>query len=109
MKKTSKMRWIWFWFLSQLFSGVVFCFVGDFLKEPHVYEDLLDFKSLKGFMESQLEDYNLTPGVVPMNLVLFRDAIEHGKFKVPIHIKIHKSQITLAQISNKYPLACVCL
>ncbi|KAK2860339.1 hypothetical protein Q7C36_004505 [Tachysurus vachellii] len=50
---------------------------GDFLKEPHVYEDLLDFKFLKGFMESQLEDYNLTPGVVPMNLVLFRDAIEH--------------------------------
>uniref|UniRef100_A0A8B9RG35 Dynein, axonemal, heavy chain 2 n=1 Tax=Astyanax mexicanus TaxID=7994 RepID=A0A8B9RG35_ASTMX len=33
--------------------------------------------SLKGFMESQLEDYNLTPGVVPMSLVLFRDAIEH--------------------------------
>ncbi|XP_049338447.1 dynein axonemal heavy chain 2 [Astyanax mexicanus] len=50
---------------------------GDFLKEPHVYEDLLDFKALKGFMESQLEDYNLTPGVVPMSLVLFRDAIEH--------------------------------
>ncbi|XP_072544049.1 dynein axonemal heavy chain 2 [Salminus brasiliensis] len=50
---------------------------GDFLKEPHVYEDLLDFKALKAFMESQLEDYNLTPGVVPMSLVLFRDAIEH--------------------------------
>ncbi|XP_062849650.1 dynein axonemal heavy chain 2 [Trichomycterus rosablanca] len=50
---------------------------GDFLKEPHVYEDLLDFKALKSFMESQLEDYNLTPGVVPMSLVLFRDAIEH--------------------------------
>ncbi|XP_058251926.1 dynein axonemal heavy chain 2 isoform X2 [Hemibagrus wyckioides] len=50
---------------------------GDFLREPHVYEDLLDFKSLKRFIESQLEDYNLTPGVVPMNLVPFRDAIEH--------------------------------
>ncbi|KAG9346625.1 hypothetical protein JZ751_006936 [Albula glossodonta] len=50
---------------------------GDFLKEPRVYEDLTDFKTLKNFMESQLEDYNLTPGVVPMNLVLFRDAIEH--------------------------------
>ncbi|KAI5104428.1 dynein heavy chain 2, axonemal isoform X1 [Silurus meridionalis] len=50
---------------------------GDFLKEPRVYEDLLDFKALKRFIESQLEDYNLTPGVVPMNLVLFRDAIEH--------------------------------
>ncbi|XP_029311197.1 LOW QUALITY PROTEIN: dynein heavy chain 2, axonemal [Cottoperca gobio] len=50
---------------------------GDFLGESHVYEDLLDMKGLKTFMETQLEDYNLTPGVVPMSLVLFRDAIEH--------------------------------
>uniref|UniRef100_A0A9J7YNX9 Dynein axonemal heavy chain 2 n=1 Tax=Cyprinus carpio carpio TaxID=630221 RepID=A0A9J7YNX9_CYPCA len=50
---------------------------GDFLREPHVYEDLLDFKALKVHMENELEDYNLTPGVVPMSLVLFRDAIEH--------------------------------
>uniref|UniRef100_A0A8C4S375 Dynein axonemal heavy chain 2 n=1 Tax=Erpetoichthys calabaricus TaxID=27687 RepID=A0A8C4S375_ERPCA len=38
---------------------------GDFIREP------------KLFMERQLEDYNLTPGVVTMNMVLFRDAIEH--------------------------------
>lgn len=44
-----------------------------------MYEDQLDFKALKIHMENQLEDYNLTPGVVPMSLVLFRDAIEHGK------------------------------
>ncbi|XP_039605580.1 dynein heavy chain 2, axonemal [Polypterus senegalus] len=50
---------------------------GDFIREPKVYEDLTDFKALKLFMERQLEDYNLTPGVVPMNMVLFRDAIEH--------------------------------
>uniref|UniRef100_A0A8P4KIS1 Dynein axonemal heavy chain 2 n=1 Tax=Dicentrarchus labrax TaxID=13489 RepID=A0A8P4KIS1_DICLA len=50
---------------------------GDFLSEPRVYEDLQDMKGLKKFMETQLEDYNLTPGVVPMSLVLFRDAIEH--------------------------------
>uniref|UniRef100_A0A8C4Z8H0 Dynein, axonemal, heavy chain 2 n=1 Tax=Gadus morhua TaxID=8049 RepID=A0A8C4Z8H0_GADMO len=50
---------------------------GDFLKEPRVYEDLQDSKRLRVFMESQLEDYNLTPGTVPMDLVLFRDAIEH--------------------------------
>lgn len=48
-----------------------------------MYEDLLDFKALKSYMEIQLEDYNLTPGVVPMNLVLFRDAIEHGKNAAP--------------------------
>ncbi|XP_061921125.1 dynein axonemal heavy chain 2 [Entelurus aequoreus] len=50
---------------------------GDFLTESGVYEDLLDMKILKKFMETQLDEYNLTPGVVPMNLVLFRDAIEH--------------------------------
>ncbi|XP_071333968.1 dynein axonemal heavy chain 2 [Trachinotus anak] len=50
---------------------------GDFLSDSHVYEDLVDMKGLKKFMETQLEDYNLTPGVVPMSLVLFRDAIEH--------------------------------
>ncbi|XP_042256267.1 dynein axonemal heavy chain 2 [Thunnus maccoyii] len=50
---------------------------GDFLSESSVYEDLLDMKSLKKFMETHLEDYNLTPGIVPMSLVLFRDAIEH--------------------------------
>lgn len=36
-------------------------------------------KVLKTFMESQLEDYNMTPGMVPMNPVLFQDAIEHSK------------------------------
>nr|XP_057923809.1 dynein axonemal heavy chain 2 isoform X2 [Doryrhamphus excisus] len=50
---------------------------GDFLSESAVYEDLLDMKNLKKFMETQLEEYNLTPGIVPMHLVLFRDAIEH--------------------------------
>ncbi|CAI5672498.1 unnamed protein product [Oreochromis niloticus] len=50
---------------------------GDFMSESSVYEDLQDLKSLKKFMETQQEDYNLTPGVVPTNLVLFRDAIEH--------------------------------
>ncbi|XP_045920170.1 dynein axonemal heavy chain 2 isoform X2 [Micropterus dolomieu] len=50
---------------------------GDFLSESCVYEDILDLTLLKKFMETQLEDYNLTPGIVPMSLVLFRDAIEH--------------------------------
>lgn len=56
----------------------LFCGSGDFMSESSVYEDLQDLKSLKKFMETQQEDYNLTPGVVPTNLVLFRDAIEHS-------------------------------
>ena len=48
------------------------------MKDGAVYEDLNDFKVLKRYMEDQLEDYNMEPGVIAMNLVLFRDAIEHG-------------------------------
>ena len=44
-----------------------------------VYEDILDVNSLKKLMGEKLEDYNETPGVVHMDLVLFRDAIEHSK------------------------------
>jgi dynein heavy chain len=51
---------------------------GDFMKDGEVYEDLSDFGALKKYMADQLEDYNMEPGVIPMNLVLFRDAIEHG-------------------------------
>ena len=50
------------------------------MKDNGVYEDLTDFKGLKTFMENQLEDYNMEPGVIAMDLVLFKDAIEHGAF-----------------------------
>ena len=49
------------------------------MKDGAVYEDMVDFKALKKYMEDQLEDYNMEPGVIAMDLVLFRDAIEHGK------------------------------
>nr|XP_060635826.1 dynein axonemal heavy chain 2 [Anolis sagrei ordinatus] len=48
---------------------------GDFMR--NVYEDLSDMNILKAEMERALEEYNRTPGMVPMRLVLFRDAIEH--------------------------------
>ncbi|XP_063098621.1 dynein axonemal heavy chain 2 isoform X6 [Cavia porcellus] len=50
---------------------------GDFLKEPKVYEDLTDLTVLKTAIENALNEYNLSPSVVPMKLVLFREAIEH--------------------------------
>lgn len=50
------------------------------MSEYSVYKDLRDRSSLKKFMQTQLEDYNETPGLVPMNLVLFQDAIEHGLY-----------------------------
>ena len=60
------------------------------MSDSQVYEDLTDMKGLKKFMETQLEDYSLTPGVVPMSLVLFRDAIEHSASENTIrHIHTH--------------------
>ncbi|KAB1265173.1 Dynein heavy chain 2; axonemal, partial [Camelus dromedarius] len=50
---------------------------GDFLREPKVYEDLTDLSVLKTAMENALNEYNLSPAVVPMQLVLFREAVEH--------------------------------
>lgn len=55
------------------------CGLGDFLKEPKVYEDLVDLTVLKTAMETALNEYNLSPSVVPMQLVLFREAIEHSE------------------------------
>ncbi|KAF0304890.1 Dynein heavy chain 2, axonemal [Amphibalanus amphitrite] len=49
----------------------------DFLNTNEIYEDILDFATLKQYMENQLKEYNATPGVVSMELVLFRDAICH--------------------------------
>lgn len=52
---------------------------GDFMREPKVYEDLTDLTVLKTAMETALKEYNLSPAVVPMHLVLFREAIEHSE------------------------------
>lgn len=35
--------------------------------------------ALKMAMENALNDYNLLPAVVPMQLVLFREAVEHSE------------------------------
>ena len=51
---------------------------ADFMNADSIYEDLLDFPKLKNQMEKTLIDYNEYPGQVPMDIVLFRDAIEHG-------------------------------
>ena len=35
-------------------------------------------------MKSYLDEYNDTPGVVSMDLVLFRDAVEHREYILPL-------------------------
>jgi dynein heavy chain len=49
----------------------------DFINQDEIYEDLVDFDKLKAHMEKFLKEYNEISGTVPMDLVLFRDAILH--------------------------------
>lgn len=51
------------------------CF-ADFMNPFHFYEEL-DLNSLRKYVEGQMEEYNASPGVVRMDLVLFKDAIQH--------------------------------
>ncbi|XP_045516056.1 dynein axonemal heavy chain 2 [Pieris brassicae] len=50
---------------------------GHFLNPFEVYDDLNDANALRRFIANQMEEYNSCPGVVKMDLVLFKDAIEH--------------------------------
>lgn len=48
------------------------------MSPSQIYEDIQSSDKLKKTMKDFLDEYNNTPGVVAMDLVLFRDAIEHG-------------------------------
>lgn len=41
------------------------------------YEELEDAGTVRRRLEALLEEYNQKPGVVPLKMVLFRDAVEH--------------------------------
>ncbi|KAL6445588.1 hypothetical protein ACFW04_000847 [Cataglyphis niger] len=49
---------------------------GNFMNSWDIYEDLPDIGAVKRYMENQMDDYNAS-GVVRLDLILFRDAIEH--------------------------------
>jgi len=51
---------------------------GDYVNTEEVYEDITNATALKKKMMDLLNEYNNSPGVVRMDLVLFRDAIDHG-------------------------------
>jgi len=55
-------------------QGLIFC---HFLNKHSQYEEVTDEKYLREFIDDSIKDYNLSFGVIPMNLVLFRDAIDH--------------------------------
>lgn len=59
--------------------GPMFCAL---LQEPGesgevVYEEVLDYKRVRLLVEEKLEDYNMEPKLLSMDLSMFRDAIMH--------------------------------
>lgn len=50
---------------------------GDLLNPFQIYEDLQDFSAIRNYITLQMEEYNVSPGVVRLDIVLFKDAIEH--------------------------------
>ncbi|KAI8853504.1 dynein heavy chain, N-terminal region 2-domain-containing protein [Chytridium lagenaria] len=66
--------------LKQLYPDRKLTLFGDFMSDGNevpVYEEILDFDKLKKFVEDRLTDYNSEPGFIQVDLILFRDAIEH--------------------------------
>lgn len=50
---------------------------ADFVNAWGIYEEHTDLANLRKNLEQQMDDYNSSPGVVRMDLVLFKEAIEH--------------------------------
>ncbi|XP_011862155.1 PREDICTED: dynein heavy chain 2, axonemal [Vollenhovia emeryi] len=50
---------------------------GGFMNAWDIYEDLPDIGAIRRYVEEQMDEHNVSPGVVRLDLVLFRDAIEH--------------------------------
>lgn len=59
----------------------------------NVYEDLADIGALRRYVEVQMDEYNASTGVARLDLVLFRDAIEH----------ICRIIRVISQVSPKFP------
>lgn len=63
--------------LNDLCPGNECLIFGNFLNTQGIYEDLADYDKLRRYLEEQVEEYNSTPGVVYLDLVLFKDIIIH--------------------------------
>ena len=72
-----------------------------------LYEDLVDAAAVKRQITKYLSDYNNMVGVVPMDLVLFRDAIEHGNRDIFFfkHFFVFFSINTRFRFCNYFPTA----
>lgn len=61
--------------LGPIFSG----FLTEASEEDAsiVYEEVIDYFKIRSIVEEKLEDYNLEPKLIPMDLAMFKDAIMH--------------------------------
>jgi dynein heavy chain len=58
--------------------GPAFCaFLTERDDDDIVYEEIVDYKKVRGIVEEKLEDYNMEPKLIPMDLAMFRDAVMH--------------------------------
>ncbi|XP_050296141.1 dynein axonemal heavy chain 2 isoform X2 [Anthonomus grandis grandis] len=63
--------------LHSLCPGKEIPIYADFVNPWNIYEEHADESALRKFIENQMDEYNVSPGVVSMDLVLFKDALEH--------------------------------
>lgn len=54
----------------------------DILSTDFVYEDVQDMSKLRTSFNKILSDYNNTAGIVQLDLVLFKDALEHSELRL---------------------------
>ena len=56
--------------------GPMFC--GSLQESDDIYyEEVLDYKEVRAIIEEKLEDYNIEPKLIPMDLSMVEDAIMH--------------------------------
>lgn len=69
-----------------------------------IYEDLPDIGAVRRYVEEQMDEYNVSPGVVRLDLVLFRDAIEHVCRIVRVISQVSNSHGVLHNVLSGTPL-----
>jgi len=57
-------------------QGPIFCSFLRAADDPP-YEEINNMTKLRSILEEKLADYNMEPKLIPMNLVLFKDALRH--------------------------------
>ncbi|VDP42904.1 unnamed protein product [Schistosoma mattheei] len=72
----------------------------DFMNPDNSYEDVTDLDRLRKFMAQTLKEYNESPGMVHVDLVMFRDAIEHI-IRLEFNNNTNDNNITLFQLACK--------